>query len=91
MSDHLFGATGGSRIHDIVAWLNRCKRKHAKADWHFISASRRSIAERLLWMDGVVVREPTIELLDHRGSTGSWADLCIVALRGLHEGLCHTI
>ena len=37
-------------------------------------------------MDGVVVREPTIELLNHRGGVRTLLDLCIVALEGLHEG-----
>src|SRR5690349_2174686 len=51
----------------------------------------RSVAERLVRMDGVVVLEPRFELLHHRCRIGPWANLRIVALEGLHERLCHAV
>src|SRR5215470_15623799 len=51
----------------------------------------RAIAQRLVWMDGVVVFEPTVELTEHRRRIGPWMEACVVALEGLHEGLRHAI
>ena len=53
--------------------------------------ARRSVTERLMRMNCIIVFEPAIELLHHRRGIRPRTDPRIVPLEGLHEGLGHAV
>src|SRR5215831_19639345 len=53
--------------------------------------ARRAVAERLVWMDRIVMLKPAVELAQDARRVASRIDPCVVAFERFYKGLGHAV